>query len=658
MMLTLKQQEILKKYRETTEDKAALTIYPFRYEVLAEKEESTWKPKDQVIFQATLISTISTIYLQGRSISRFRVQTQHQEYQCIAFNRPYLRNLKVFVNDLVTIVGQVSVKKEIIVASVTSKPLCACVGIFPVYPLVKGVKQSQIRALIQKVIKNHSLKEYEGLIPKNLQTKYRLLDYKEALIQLHQPSHENLLKNALRTLKYAEALDYHIALSLDKQANQQVKKHHIKVDQPLLQSWLAALPYQLTVDQLHALHEILADLESDQVMRRLLLGDVGSGKTIVALLCAKVMMAHGKQVVFLAPTEVLANQHFQNALKIIDQVYLLTSASTQEQKQQVYTLAKLNKATLFIGTHALFNDDLVFADLGLVIMDEQHRFGVKQRQNLIAKGQAVEVLMLSATPIPRTLAASLYAHLNLSLIETYPSDRGRVFTTCINENSIQSILPFLEKQILKNDQIYFVVSSINEDNKLQTQSVQKLSRNLSKAFPHWKIGFLHSQLSSDEIQNTLNLFREQKLNVLVTTTVIEVGIDIPTANTMVIYNADRFGLSQLHQLRGRIGRGQKDGYCFVLLKSNSDESKQRINYFVKESSGFKLAMADLKQRGSGDLFGVRQSGYPNFTLLDISSDDKILLAAMQDAKQLVEIDHPYCLKIKRNITGYLMKAAI
>ena len=331
-MLTPRQQEILKKYRETTEDKAALTIYPFRYEVLAEKEESTWQPKDQVVFQATLISTISTIYLHGRSISRFKVQTKHQEYQCLAFNRPYLRNLKLNAEGLVTIIGQVSVKREIIVSSITTKPLSACVGIFPVYPLVKDVKQSQIRALIQKVIKKTSLKEFEQLIPKPLQTKYRLLDYKEALLQLHQPSDENLLKNALRTLKYVEALDYHIALALDQQANQQVKKHQIKADYQQIQNWLSDLPYQLTDDQLYALKEIVDDLQSTQVMRRLLLGDVGSGKTIVAFLCAKMMMAQGKQVVFLAPTEVLANQHFQNALQIIDQVYLLISSCSPEQK--------------------------------------------------------------------------------------------------------------------------------------------------------------------------------------------------------------------------------------------------------------------------------------------------------------------------------------
>lgn len=648
-MLTAKQKELLHRYiPNTTQDKAALTIYPFRYEIVKKWDQKSFPNNELIGFQGQILEPVKTIRFKNRAITRFQVMTDFHLISCVMYNRPYFKN--VYAEQQVSIVGSFNDKNELVISSLNLKPLDEIIGIFPIYPLKKGVSQYQMRSLMKKVLSEQEANIHQ-MIPTSLAHLHGLFDTVETLKQIHQPSSMDALTKAINTLKYAEALRYQTALALMKLSDQSQLKPIRKFEDSHLIEFEKQLSYELTQDQKDALESILNDFKNPYVMRRLLLGDVGSGKTIVAILSALMMIEAGYQVAFLCPTEVLAQQHLKSIQEFSDQVDFLSGSTSVSDRKEILSRLKSGETKLIVGTHALFSPDVHYHNLGYVIIDEQHRFGVNQRQKMIEKGVHVDSLMMSATPIPRTLAATLFSHLSISTIEMMPQGRKQVITTLIPENSIRSILDELITFIESGQQVYVVCPAIDDDSEMTTRNVVSIEKNLKSAFKNrFVIESIHSRKSSEEIESVLDGFRKQKVDLLVSTTIIEVGVHVESANMMIIYDADRFGLSQLHQLRGRIGRSTQQGYCYVLTQSKNQESLDRLNLFVSETSGFKLAQMDLIFRGSGDLLGQRQSGYPQFTHLDLASDLKILEIAKQDAQNLFD-------KTEKEVTIFIQQIA-
>lgn len=634
-MLTARQKEILNRMiPNTTQDKAALTIYPFRYEFIKEWDQQSYQSNQTIAFSGQILEPVKTLHFKGRAITRFKVMTEHQFVSCVMYNRPYFKN--VYQEKDVSITGQFNDKHEFVIATLNLKPLSETVGIKPVYPLKKGIKQYEISRLIQKVLKEEK-DQIKEMIPRSVGLKYDLFSTYDALNEIHHPTTQEGLSQAIKTLKYAEALRYQTALQFVRRADYEHRKPQRNFNETVISQVIQSLPFELSRDQRQSLSEIIEDIKQPWVMRRLLLGDVGSGKTIIAILSSLTLIEAGYQVAFLCPTEVLAMQHLESIKPFIPDCQLLTGSLKSFERQNVLDKLADGQCQMVVGTHALFSDDVVYQNLGYVIIDEQHRFGVYQRQKLIEKGQDVDVLMLSATPIPRTLAATLFSHLQISMIETMPVGRKEIVTQLIQENSLRSIVPELLNFVSQGQQVYVICPAIDDDNEMNVRNVETIASNLNNAFGNKiRIGAIHSRLSSDDIDSILTQFREHQLDLLVSTTIVEVGVHVETANMMIIYDADRFGLSQLHQLRGRVGRGRQQAYCYVLTQSNNPDSLDRLKIFTQETSGFKLAEYDLKMRGSGDLLGQRQSGYPQFTHLDLQNDLQLLELAKKDAQQLFD----------------------
>lgn len=662
-MLTPKQREKLSYYfgHNDFEDKDALAIYPFRYETREIKAESEWQVGDELLFSARIISPISIFRKSAKqAMVRFEVQTETGLYKILSFN-PYLK--KNLEGQQVTILGKLSKPNEITATSVNQKPIHEQLGIFPVYPLKGSLKQYQMRQIMKKVVSENATSLPER-VPASLMERYRLLSTRQSIKQVHVPTSLKHLNYALRTLKYTEFLEYQTALQLQKELLKKDHKPPKTIDSDKLQHFIDTLPFTLTTDQSEVLKEIQQDMSSSLTMTRLLQGDVGSGKTIIAILASLIAISSGYQVAFLCPTEVLMVQHvatFKELLQNINIVSLSSSMKTTE-KNEVLEQISNGSAQIIIGTHSLFSQSTQFDELGLVIIDEQHRFGVNQRQALINKGQWVDTLMMSATPIPRSLASALYAHLDVSTIETMPSSRKQVITELIKKNSMIPIMDTILERIKEGDQCYVVCPSIDQST-LNIRNVKDIYDQLNKRYgKQIKIEMIHGQLSSDEINEILKRFKQQKIDMLVTTTVIEVGIHVASANTMVIYDADRFGLAQIHQLRGRIGRENHEGLCYLLTDSTDQQSLQRLEYLNETSDGFELAYFDLKMRGTGDLLGERQSGIPSFLLSDIIKDEKILKQAKEDAEVLLQKDDTeaieYVEAIEKRMESILIQAAI
>lgn len=662
-MLTPKQRQNLSSYfnQQDFEDKDALAIYPFRYETRTIKDENSWQVGDEVIFSARIVSPISIFRRSYKqAIVRFEAQTDTHLYKIVSFN-PYLK--KDLEGQQVTIIGKVSKAHEINATSVNLKPIHEQTGIFPVYPLKGKLKQYQMRQIMKKVVKEN-IQSVTERVPAKFSERYRLLSTQESIKQLHQPSSLQHLNYALRTLKYAEFLDYQVALLLQKRLLKSEHKPLKTISDKKLNEKIESLPFQLTDDQLTSLQDIRNDLSSSLSMTRLLQGDVGSGKTIIALLASFIAVQNGFQVAYLCPTEVLMNQHASAFREFFNDsnISVLSSSLKTKEKQEVLDNLESGHTQIVVGTHSLFSESTEFNNLGLVIIDEQHRFGVNQRQALIQKGYKVDTLMMSATPIPRSLAAVLYAHLDVSTIETMPSSRKKVITKLVKQNSMIPIMDTIIERIKNKDQCYVVCPSIDQST-LKMRNVKDVYDQLVKHYGHQiNIALIHGQLSSEEINNVLFEFKNQRIDLLVTTTVIEVGLHVPTANTMVIYDADRFGLAQIHQLRGRIGRDGTEGLCYLLTDSKDVDSIQRLQYLIETSDGFELAYYDLKMRGTGDLLGERQSGIPNFLLSDIIKDEKILVQAKEDAFELLkandEESRQYVESIEQQMDQILLQAAI
>ncbi|MDD6467396.1 MAG: ATP-dependent DNA helicase RecG [Erysipelotrichaceae bacterium] len=636
--LTPKKKELLESM-QIIDGMDILLHYPFRYEVIENKPFEQWQVDDKVVFEGVLASSMKLVrYAKNRSITRFTVLTEHDLYEISIFNRPWLK--KISIGTKLTIYGKYEGRQKVVATTINEQPLQEQLGIHPIYHLREGLSQKYFEELVKESWKLNK-DEIIEFIPENYRKRYRLYTKKEALYHLHFPSKMNEVQQAVRTMKYEEFLRFQIVMQARRCQNKQYELGSCKkFEQEKVWKLANQLPFKLTNDQRKAIEHILQDLASDSVMYRLVQGDVGCGKTMVAMFGMYGCVLAGYQAALMAPTEILAKQHAENLKKFFQstsvRVGILYSSLNAKEKQEVYQQLSEHQIDILVGTHALFQQQVHFAKLGMIVTDEQQRFGVQQRQALAQKGDKVDVLMMSATPIPRTLATSLYGDMDVSTIIEVPKGKKEIQTYLIKENSIRSIQKRLEELMDEGNQIYMVCASVEKNEDFSARNVQDLYQNLSKAWQgKYRVGFIHGKLKSEQKDEIIDCFLKKEFDCLVTTTVIEVGVDVKDANVMVIYDAHRFGLSQLHQLRGRVGRSAKQGYCYLLTSSKDEESLKRLQLLVDHSDGFEISQCDLKLRGPGDLLGYRQSGIPTFVLADFISDQKILNQSRDDASEIL-----------------------
>lgn len=515
--------------------------------------------------------------------------------------------------------------------------------IVPVYGGTEGLSQRVIRSTIASCLKEYG-QEIRDIIPSYLLKKLNLLDKKKSIEEIHFPSSEKMLTAARKRLVFEELFTLQLIFVVQrKKQTSNLEGIALRSEGNLTKKLLNLLPFSLTKSQSKVWKEIKADLENNSVMQRLVQGDVGSGKTILAALALLHTVEAGYQGALMAPTEILAEQHYNELsnyfAKLGLNTGLLTGSLSKKEKEEMLNRISYSELDIIIGTHALIQEEVKFASLGLVVTDEQHRFGVRQRSALSEKGNNPNVLVMTATPIPRTLALTIYGDLDLSIIDELPPGRQKVQTYWLPSSQKNKVFAFCEQEIKKGRQVYFVCPLIEQSDKLEVEAASKLANNLqNNIFLHRRIGLLHGKMSSLEKDEIMVRFRDQKIDILVSTTVVEVGVNIPNATVMVIENAERFGLAQLHQLRGRVGRGNHQSFCLLISDVNSQEGQERLRTMCKIYDGFRLAEQDLRIRGSGELLGIRQHGLPDLKLTNLFSDGPILELARETAFSLLAID--------------------
>ncbi len=516
--------------------------------------------------------------------------------------------------------------------------------IVPVYPTTKGLNQTSIRQAIENALALVNEKIEESL-PEYIVKQYNLMSLEDATKQIHFPSNMEKFTLARKRLAFEELLTFQLALlSLKTQYDNEIRG--IKYDENVkMPDVINTLPFRLTKAQLRVLEEIDRDMESEKPMNRLLQGDVGSGKTIVAMISAYKAVKSGYQVAVMAPTTILATQHLENFNKILSSFgiksELLISSLTKKQKQIVLDKLKSGEIDIIIGTHALLQENVEFKKLGLVVTDEQHRFGVKQRSIIAGKGNNPDVLVMTATPIPRTLAIVVYGDLDISIIDELPPNRKKIDTLAVRENMTGRIVEFIKKNVDEGRQAYIVCPFVEDNEDMENvKSIEKLAKTYKDdIFKDYKVEILHGKMKPKEKDQVMQDFKDNKISILISTTVIEVGVDVPNANIMVIENAERFGLAQLHQLRGRVGRGEYKSYCILKYNGNSDLIRQRMETMTATDDGFKIAEKDLELRGSGEFFGTRQHGLPEFKIANIfDAEDIKILKLVQELAIKIEAE--------------------
>ena len=511
-----------------------------------------------------------------------------------------------------------------------------------IVPIYRGTERSsgkQLRKLVEQVFQQEidGLEEY--LPPEELE-EYHLLGYRDALYQIHFPEDWQQLNRARHRLVFDEFLELLLGLGLHSLIE---KKEGIAHGQQevLAGRFFRQLPFALTDAQKKVILEVKKDMESSRAMKRLVQGDVGSGKTMVAVYALLKAVGGGYQAVLMAPTEILAEQHYLNLREKLQALgvepELLTGSLNRKKREAVYKKLQEGTCRLVVGTHALIQKEVQFANLGVVVIDEQHRFGVRQRLALENKGLAPDILVMTATPIPRSLALTLYGDMALSVIDELPPGRQAIKTYCIGEHKREGLYRFLREQIVTGFQIYIVCPLVEESEKMDLENATQLADHLAvNVFPDYGVGLLHGKMHPAEKGEIMEQFRAGTLQILVSTTVIEVGVDVPNANVMVIENAERFGLAQLHQLRGRVGRGGEQAYCFLVAEPKTDEGKRRMAVMVKYTDGFVIAEEDFLLRGAGEVLGTRQHGLPDLKIADLVHDVKILEQSRQLAEKILE----------------------
>ena len=528
-------------------------------------------------------------------------------------------------------------------------------GIYPIYPLTSGITQNYLFNLEFLAYKNKP--DISDYLNENFRKKYQLCEINYAMQNVHFPKNFNSVNIARNRLIFDELFMLELALMSVKNSSL-VETKTIRFNKVNIDEFLNLLPFNLTVAQNRVISEIEDDMLSDRLMNRLVQGDVGSGKTMVAAIAMYIAVKNGYQAAMMAPTTILANQHFEELskyfMKLGISVEIITSSTTKKNKKIICEKLKNKETDIVIGTHSLIEDNVEFKNLGLVITDEQHRFGVKQRIKLSSKGKSVETLVMTATPIPRTLAIMLYGDLDLSIIDEMPPGRKPVKTYAVDERYEERIINFIKKNINEGRQAYVVCPLVEENEELDLKSVEQIYQKYkNEYFKEYSVGIIHGKMKNKEKDEIMKDFKDNKINILISTTVIEVGISVSNATLMIVEDADRFGLAALHQLRGRVGRGEFQSYCILKSTNKSVKSKERLKIMEKSSSGFDVAQKDLELRGPGDFFGIRQSGLPEFKLANLLKDIKILQNAQIAAKQILENDRHLDKKENQDIKNRL-----
>lgn len=635
-----------------------LTHYPFRYEENIIKPFDEWVAGERVCFEAMIISVARvTRYGYKKSATKFKVLYDHVELDVTLFNRPWTSAFQL--EKVISIFGKYEGNYRVTCMNYNSQPINEQIGMIPVYNVKDGINQKDIRKYITSALTQCSINEF---VPEEYRNKYRLISRRNALYQIHTPNNKEALKQSLRTLKYEEFLKFQLQMQYMKSLNVEANGLAKIFDQSDIDLMISKLPYKLTEGQESAINDILNDLRSEHVMYRLIQGDVGCGKTLVAAVGMYACVCSKHQAAMLAPTEILAKQHYHNLVTLFAgyNIKIAVLYSSMKVKEKADVLAKLQEGNIdiIVGTHALFQDDVIYDNLGIVVADEQHRFGVEQRRKLLEKGDKVDFLLMSATPIPRTLAVSIYGDMDVSTIDTLPVGRKEIKTTYVKEDSLRSVLTDILQMIDQGTQCYIVAPAIEKNEEYSMRNVFELYESMNQVLGRkYRIGLLHGKMNSEEKDKIMQDFLDHHYDMLITTTVIEVGVDVKNANIMIIYDAHRFGMSQIHQLRGRVGRGKEQGYCYLISGTKDSESQKRLQIVADTNNGFEISQADLSIRGPGDLLGIRQSGISGFILGDIINDHAILETAKDDAVTiLAKIDEYPLIKafvLKKDYTSYL-----
>ena len=515
--------------------------------------------------------------------------------------------------------------------------------IIPIYPLTFKLSQNQLRKIMEA-----GIKEVYGNLPETLPNylleEYKLENINDATKHIHFPDEFKDFNIARKRLVFEELLSVQLALlELKNSYNNDIKGIAFSKDAKM-SDVINSLPFKLTKAQLRVLEEIDSDMESNKNMNRLLQGDVGSGKTVVAMCAAYKAVKSGYQAAIMAPTAILATQHLENFKGMLENLgircELLISGITKKKKENILERLKNGEIDILIGTHAIIEDNVLFKKLGLVVTDEQHRFGVKQRTKIAEKGENPDVLVMTATPIPRTLALILYGDLDISIIDELPPNRKKIETFAVNRKMTDRVNAFIRKQIEEGRQAYIVCPLVEENEEMDLKSVEKIYETYSKeVFPDYKVEYIHGKMKQKEKDSIMERFKNKEIDILISTTVIEVGVDVPNSNIMVIENAERFGLAQLHQLRGRVGRGDYQSYCILKFEGKSDTVRKRMKVMCETNDGFVISERDLELRGSGDFFGTMQHGLPEFKIANLFEDVDILKMVQSVAMKIL-LDDP------------------
>ena len=647
----------------TVED--LINYYPRAYEDRSKiKKIAELQDGECGVVEAVVVSNVTTARIRKNMIiTKATVQDETGRMQVTWFNQEYIRT-KVQSNKTYKFYGKANVKSGKIEMDT---PLVDAINenkntgkIFSIYPTTKKLSTNYIRQIIENAFLTLNCK-IEETLPKYLVEKYKMLDSNTAIRKIHFPENMEDIEKARNRLVFEEFLIFELALlSLRNQNNTDIKG--IKYSKDVhMSDVINSLPFRLTKAQLRVLEEIDKDMESEKSMNRLLQGDVGSGKTVVAMISAYKAVKSGYQVAVMAPTTILASQHLVNFNKILEKFgircELLISSLTKKQKENVLERLKNGEIDILIGTHSLLEDNVEFSKLGLVITDEQHRFGVKQRSKIAAKGNNPDVLVMTATPIPRTLAIIVYGDLDISIIDELPPNRKKIETLAVRKNMTDRINEFIKKNVNEGRQAYIVCPFVDENEEMEeVKSVEELAKSYKEeVFKDYNVAILHGKMKPKEKDKVMQDFKENKISILISTTVIEVGVDVPNSNIMVIENAERFGLAQLHQLRGRVGRGEFQSYCILKYDSNSNIVKQRMKTMVDTDDGFKIAEKDLELRGSGEFFGTKQHGLPEFKIANIFDDIKLLKLAQVVAMDIEDEDSKLELEKNKRLKSSVQK---
>lgn len=619
-----------------------LEHYPFRYEDYRIRDLTHVAHEERLTVEGKIQSEPSLVYY-GRKKSRLTIKLLVDNFliQVIFFNQPYLKQ-KMSVNETVQVTGKWDMHRRTLTASeMQVGPSKKSETLAPIYNVRGNVTVKGIRRFIQLAFHQFGDQINENL-PQNLLSKYRLPNKREALRMLHFPSGDQDIKQARRRIVYEEFLYFQLKMqALRKFEREQSKGAVQEYDLEKLQGFLDRLPFPLTNAQKRVVNEILSDMKSEYRMSRLLQGDVGSGKTVVAAIALFASISAGFQGAMMVPTEILAEQHAESLKSLLEpfdiRCELLTSSVKGKKRRILLEQLQKGEIHVLIGTHALIQDEVHFYKLGLVITDEQHRFGVEQRKILREKGENPDVLFMTATPIPRTLAITVFGEMDVSVIDEMPAGRKLIETYWVKHEMLERILAFMEKELVKGRQAYVICPLIEESDKLDVQNAIDVHASLLTYFQgRFEVGLMHGRLPADEKDEVMKAFSKNETQVLVSTTVVEVGVNVPNATLMVIYDAERFGLSQLHQLRGRVGRGSEQSYCILLADPKTEVGKERMQIMTETNDGFVLSEKDLELRGPGDFFGKKQSGVPEFKIADMVHDYRALETARNDATVLIQ----------------------